>query len=103
MLARRRVCMGGASRAKLRPDQAMSHCPSLRWGNVTSPRGFDGQCHIAWATLLGPPAGVRRRTCEAVRMATLSGIAPLPEDPAALDEYYGDPPRGVRANMIMTI
>jgi hypothetical protein len=25
----------------------MSHCPALRWGNVTFPRGLAGQCDIA--------------------------------------------------------
>jgi riboflavin biosynthesis pyrimidine reductase len=36
-------------------------------------------------------------------MVTLDGIAILPDSPAELDQYYGDPPRGVRANMVMTV
>jgi riboflavin biosynthesis pyrimidine reductase len=36
-------------------------------------------------------------------MATPDGIALLPDSPAGLDHYYGDPPQGVRANMVMTV
>jgi riboflavin biosynthesis pyrimidine reductase len=35
-------------------------------------------------------------------MAFLDGVALLPDSPADLDRYYGDPPRGVRANMVLT-
>lgn len=35
-------------------------------------------------------------------MALLDGVAPLPESSAELDRYYGDPPRGIRANMVVT-
>lgn len=36
-------------------------------------------------------------------MAHLDGIALLPSSPAELEQYYGDPPQGVRANMVMTV
>lgn len=36
-------------------------------------------------------------------MATPDGIALLPDSQAELDRYYGDAPRGVRANMVMTL
>jgi riboflavin biosynthesis pyrimidine reductase len=35
-------------------------------------------------------------------MAFLDGIAALPDSPAELDRYYGDPPHGIRANMVLT-
>jgi riboflavin-specific deaminase-like protein len=35
-------------------------------------------------------------------MAFLDGIALLPDSPAELDRYYGDPPHGIRANMVLT-
>jgi riboflavin biosynthesis pyrimidine reductase len=35
-------------------------------------------------------------------MAFLDGIATLPDSPAELDRYYGDPPHGIRANMVLT-
>jgi riboflavin biosynthesis pyrimidine reductase len=35
-------------------------------------------------------------------MPTTAGLNPLPEDPAGLAGYYGDPPVGVRANMVLT-
>jgi riboflavin biosynthesis pyrimidine reductase len=41
-------------------------------------------------------------TCDAVSMPTIAGLNPLPGDPAGLDRYYGDPPNGVRANMVLT-
>lgn len=36
-------------------------------------------------------------------MAPLDGVAQLPDSPAGLDRYYGDPPHGIRANMVMTV
>lgn len=36
-------------------------------------------------------------------MATPDGIPALPTTSAELDRYYGDPPRGVRANMVTTV
>jgi riboflavin biosynthesis pyrimidine reductase len=42
------------------------------------------------------------RTCEAGGMAFLDGVALLPDSEAELDRYYGDPPRGIRANMVLT-
>jgi riboflavin-specific deaminase-like protein len=35
-------------------------------------------------------------------MAFLDGIALLPESDEDLERYYGDPPRGIRANMVLT-
>jgi riboflavin biosynthesis pyrimidine reductase len=35
-------------------------------------------------------------------MASLEGIPALPDSPAELDRYYGDPPNGIRANMVIT-
>ena len=35
-------------------------------------------------------------------MASLDGIPVLPDSPAELARYYGDAPRGVRANMVLT-
>lgn len=35
-------------------------------------------------------------------MASVEGIAALPDSPAGLDRYYGDAPLGVRANMVLT-
>jgi riboflavin biosynthesis pyrimidine reductase len=35
-------------------------------------------------------------------MAFLDGVALLPDTPSGLDRYYGDPPDGVRANMVLT-
>jgi riboflavin biosynthesis pyrimidine reductase len=36
-------------------------------------------------------------------MATLEGVAQLPESASDLDQYYADAPRGVRANMVTTV
>lgn len=35
-------------------------------------------------------------------MSAPAELTPLPEDPDGLDQFYGDPPRGVRANMIFS-
>jgi riboflavin-specific deaminase-like protein len=35
-------------------------------------------------------------------MAFLDGIPPLPDSAAELNRYYGDPPNGIRANMVVT-
>jgi riboflavin biosynthesis pyrimidine reductase len=35
-------------------------------------------------------------------MAFLDGVALLPDSPDDLDRYYGDPPHGIRANMVLT-
>jgi riboflavin biosynthesis pyrimidine reductase len=35
-------------------------------------------------------------------MAFLDGVALLPDTPTGLDRYYGEPPQGVRANMVLT-
>jgi riboflavin biosynthesis pyrimidine reductase len=35
-------------------------------------------------------------------MAFLDGVALLPDSPAGLARYYGEPPHGVRANMVLT-
>jgi riboflavin-specific deaminase-like protein len=35
-------------------------------------------------------------------MAFLDGLAELPDSPADLDRYYGNPPHGLRANMVLT-
>lgn len=40
--------------------------------------------------------------CKAVGMGFLDGIAQLPDSRAGLDQYYGDPPSGIRANMVLT-
>jgi riboflavin biosynthesis pyrimidine reductase len=45
---------------------------------------------------------LRQEACEAVRMASLDGIPTLPDSAAELSRYYGDAPRGVRANMVLT-
>jgi riboflavin biosynthesis pyrimidine reductase len=42
------------------------------------------------------------RTCEAVGMAFLESIPLLPDSAAELNRYYGDPPNGIRANMVVT-
>jgi riboflavin-specific deaminase-like protein len=36
-------------------------------------------------------------------MSTVTGLAPLPDSPEELAQFYGDPPNGVRANMVMTV
>jgi riboflavin-specific deaminase-like protein len=36
-------------------------------------------------------------------MTTVDALPLLPESPAELDRYYGDAPRGVRANMVTTV